>query len=252
MADNLGILSILECPVCMEYMVPPIYQCHNQHLLCSDCHKKQTICPVCRLKLEGDRNTCMEKVTEYISYPCRNEGSGCNAMLRLFEKQNHEKICVAHGQHHCLLPMIEENGLPCVWIGRVEEADGHIRQKHNHLIHKSNDGSFRLYASEMMDSQHHILFDDNLFCCLIHKEPLRTSSIQKVYTVFFHVVNITFQQTNNYAYSVKVQGQGDTFEGFVGNMGGNRDLKDMAHRNECHHFMGEDNNCSFKVNIVKI
>lgn len=252
MADNLGILSILECPVCLEYMIPPIFQCQNQHLICSKCHTNQTRCPICRGMMKGVRNLCMEKVTEYISYPCKNDGNGCNAMLRLDQKEHHEKICLKSGQYRCLLPMTGQNIKECLWIGPFEKADAHIRQTHSHLIKNSNDGSFNLYASEFINYQYYILFDDNLFCVLIHKDPLRTSCVQKVYTFFFHITSVTCTKRKSYAYNVNIEGHCDTFEGFVGKLVRHTDIKDMACRNECHHFMGNDNNFAFKGNIAKI
>jgi hypothetical protein len=193
----------------------------------------------------------MEKVTEYISYPCKNEGNGCNAMLRLDEKEHHEQICLKDGKHHCLLPITEENISQCAWIGPFEEVDGHIRQIHSNLIYNSDDGSFNINTSKLTNYHHYILFDDNLFCVLIYKDPLRTSSIQKVYTFFFHIVSVTLMQIN-YAYTVEIVGQGGAFEGFVGTMVSDANIKDMACKNECHHFMANHQNFAFKGNIVKI
>lgn len=42
------ILSAFECPVCMDYMVPPYLQCQSGHLLCSTCRPKVSCCPSCR------------------------------------------------------------------------------------------------------------------------------------------------------------------------------------------------------------
>jgi hypothetical protein len=194
----------------------------------------------------------MEKVTEYISYPCKNEEIGCNAKLRLYEKEDHEQTCLQNGKHHCLLPVSEENASHCVWIGPYEEVDGHIRQTHGHLINNSPDGSFSSTSCGLMDFQYYILFDDSLFCILIHKEPLRTSSIQKVYTFFFHIVTVTCGQEKYYAYNVRIAGQVDAFEGFVGKMVSHTDIKDMASRHECPHFMEDNQNITFQGNIVKI
>lgn len=252
MADNLGILSILECPVCFEYIIPPIYQCHNQHLICFNCQKKQTHCPVCRVKLQNERNLCMEKVTEYISYPCKYEGDGCNVTLSVCEKENHERACLTKGQHHCSLLTREGNVSQCDWIGPFGEADSHIRQKHSHLIKNSLDGSFRFCSSELRNYQYYILFDDNLFCALIHTDPLRTSSVHKIFTCFFHIVSITSGQENCYAYSVKIEGRDDTFEGFVGKIITHADIKNVASRRECLHFMGRNHIFVLQGNIVKL
>ncbi|KAL3195230.1 hypothetical protein MRX96_045708 [Rhipicephalus microplus] len=40
--------SLLECPVCGNYALPPIMQCENGHHLCAPCRKNVAMCPVCR------------------------------------------------------------------------------------------------------------------------------------------------------------------------------------------------------------
>lgn len=40
--------SLFECPVCFDYVLPPILQCQSGHLVCSSCRPKLTCCPTCR------------------------------------------------------------------------------------------------------------------------------------------------------------------------------------------------------------
>lgn len=40
--------SLFECPVCFDYVLPPIIQCQSGHLVCSNCRPKLTCCPTCR------------------------------------------------------------------------------------------------------------------------------------------------------------------------------------------------------------
>lgn len=42
------VLSLLECPVCLESITPPAMQCQNGHLLCVNCRIRAEKCPVCR------------------------------------------------------------------------------------------------------------------------------------------------------------------------------------------------------------
>lgn len=42
------VLSAFECPVCMDYMMPPYLQCQSGHLVCGNCRPKLTCCPTCR------------------------------------------------------------------------------------------------------------------------------------------------------------------------------------------------------------
>ena len=42
-------INDLECPVCIETISSaPIFQCHNGHIVCKDCHQKLETCPICR------------------------------------------------------------------------------------------------------------------------------------------------------------------------------------------------------------
>jgi len=194
----------------------------------------------------------MEKVSEYVLYPCKNEGIGCRVQLRLCEKRAHECTCNVGGQYKCLKTMTGEDDSYCDWTGLREDIDYHIREAHGLLINNSVDGTFNLSASTMVDYKY-ILFDDRLFCVLIHTDPLRTSCVQKVFTSFFHIFSITCEDENSYAYNVKIEGQDDTFEGFVGRMITNHtDVKDMASKNECLHFMGSKDTFSFEGKIVKL
>lgn len=45
--------SLFECPVCFDYVLPPILQCQSGHLVCSNCRPKLTCCPTCRGPLGG-------------------------------------------------------------------------------------------------------------------------------------------------------------------------------------------------------
>jgi hypothetical protein len=194
----------------------------------------------------------MEKVSEYVLYPCKNEGTGCKVQLHLYEKKAHEWSCRGGRQYQCLGTLAGDVGLHCDWTGPREDVDDHIRETHSLLINNSADGTFNLSVSKMVDYKY-ILYDDILFCVLIHTDPLRTSCLQKVFTSFFHIFSITCERENSYAYTVKIEGQDDTFEGFVGRMiTSHTDVKDMACKNECLHFMGNKHTFSYEGNIVKL
>eukprot|EP01006_Ploeotia_vitrea_P047342 TRINITY_DN67115_c7_g4_i1.p1 TRINITY_DN67115_c7_g4~~TRINITY_DN67115_c7_g4_i1.p1 ORF type:complete len:330 (+),score=-17.92 TRINITY_DN67115_c7_g4_i1:44-1033(+) len=58
--------KLIECPVCMETMSPPIYQCHAGHLLCQTCYPKLPTCPTCRATL-NQSNPIRSRVSEAIA-----------------------------------------------------------------------------------------------------------------------------------------------------------------------------------------
>ncbi|XP_059628837.1 E3 ubiquitin-protein ligase SINAT2-like [Cornus florida] len=62
--------NLLECPVCLTLMSPPIHQCPNGHTLCSNCKAKVcNICPICRQVLGSIRCLALEKVAETLGLP---------------------------------------------------------------------------------------------------------------------------------------------------------------------------------------
>ena len=42
-AGGSDLASLFECPVCFDYVLPPILQCHAGHLVCSNCRPKPTV-----------------------------------------------------------------------------------------------------------------------------------------------------------------------------------------------------------------
>jgi E3 ubiquitin-protein ligase SIAH1 len=85
--------SLFECPVCFDYVLPPILQCQSGHLVCSSCRSKLTCCPTCRGSLGNIRNLAMEKVASNVKFPCKHSNYGCTASLVYTEKADHEEGC---------------------------------------------------------------------------------------------------------------------------------------------------------------
>ena len=67
---SMGLLGELECPVCMEYMLPPITFCLNGHNICNNCKPMLTNCPTCRQPFVNIRNVALEKLARQMKYPC--------------------------------------------------------------------------------------------------------------------------------------------------------------------------------------
>lgn len=55
--------EILQCPVCFERPVKPIYQCNFGHHICSVCRGQITICPMCQKTYNGSRSYLAEDLT---------------------------------------------------------------------------------------------------------------------------------------------------------------------------------------------
>lgn len=69
--------SLFECPVCFDYVLPPILQCQAGHLVCNQCRQKLSCCPTCRGSLTPSiRNLAMEKVASAVLFPCKVRAPG--------------------------------------------------------------------------------------------------------------------------------------------------------------------------------
>ncbi|XP_026676837.1 uncharacterized protein LOC103505800 [Diaphorina citri] len=53
-----SVIQLLECPVCLENISPPVTQCYNGHLICSHCRSRSEKCPICRVTL-GNKGRCL-------------------------------------------------------------------------------------------------------------------------------------------------------------------------------------------------
>ena len=85
-----------ECPVCYEFMLPPIYQCRNGHLMCNKCMPQLKNCAICRDKLPRRmiRNLEVEEIAAAEKYPCMNTSRGCKEILNYKDMEEHTKQCV--------------------------------------------------------------------------------------------------------------------------------------------------------------
>lgn len=110
---SFNINQCLECPVCMDLLCSPVYQCVNGHSICPQCTRSDkislTICPICRSSLSKEfRNHSLEKILENITIACRFEG--CQESIRLSERLEHENSCIFNPNIECTLT-------DCLWKG---------------------------------------------------------------------------------------------------------------------------------------
>lgn len=124
--DGIGadLASLFECPVCFDYVLPPILQCSSGHLVCVSCRSKLTCCPTCRGPLGNIRNLAMEKVATNVKFPCKHSGYGCTASLLYTEKSEHEETC-EYRPYLCPCP-----GASCKWQGPLELVLTHLMMSH--------------------------------------------------------------------------------------------------------------------------
>ncbi|XP_034975665.1 E3 ubiquitin-protein ligase SIAH1 isoform X1 [Zootoca vivipara] len=126
-ASNNDLASLFECPVCFDYVLPPILQCQSGHLVCSNCRPKLTCCPTCRGPLGSIRNLAMEKVANSVLFPCKYASSGCEITLPHTEKADHEELCEFR-PYSCPCP-----GASCKWQGSLDAVMPHLMHQHKSI-----------------------------------------------------------------------------------------------------------------------
>ncbi|VDM47808.1 unnamed protein product [Toxocara canis] len=124
---NPEVLSAFECPVCMDYMMPPYLQCQSGHLVCGNCRPKLTCCPTCRGPVPSVRNLVLEKIANTVMFPCKFSSSGCPLTFSHVEKVEHEELC-EHRPYCCPCP-----GASCKWQGSLSEVMGHLMKVHKSI-----------------------------------------------------------------------------------------------------------------------
>ncbi|KAK8505721.1 hypothetical protein V6N13_061734 [Hibiscus sabdariffa] len=101
--------ELLECPVCVNLMYPPIYQCPNGYTVCSNCKTRvHNCCPTCRNEMGNIRCLALEKVAESLELPCRYQILGCHDIFPYYSMLKHEKTA---GFAHIFARMLELNVL---------------------------------------------------------------------------------------------------------------------------------------------
>ncbi|XP_007533018.1 E3 ubiquitin-protein ligase Siah1-like [Erinaceus europaeus] len=119
-----NLVTLFECPVCFDYVLPPIFQCHSGHLVCGHCRPKLTGCPICRGPLGTIRNLAMEKVASSVLFPCKFTSFGCGLTLSPAEKPEHEELCEFR-PYSCPCP-----GTCCHWQGQLNAVMHHLTSHH--------------------------------------------------------------------------------------------------------------------------
>ncbi|XP_044258658.1 uncharacterized protein LOC123007426 [Tribolium madens] len=126
---NFEMLSELECPVCLHYIIPPIFQCVTGHSICGTCKEQITQCPICREDIKNTQNFTLEKMAFLITYPCKNSDHGCDFADKPGKIKHHQKYCL-YGPQHCPLKEYEN----CNWKGSAKDIYRHIQDVHHDNI----------------------------------------------------------------------------------------------------------------------
>lgn len=121
------ILKELECPVCYEYMEPPITICGNGHNICFACKPNLHRCPTCRERFLPVRNLSLEKISRHIGFPCSNNKAGCPELLPIHLLSEHQAEC-AFGSYRC--PFSKISNVNCTRNCPITDLKSHVLRDH--------------------------------------------------------------------------------------------------------------------------
>ncbi|KAK1422111.1 hypothetical protein QVD17_24998 [Tagetes erecta] len=96
--------DVLDCPICLDPLSTPVFQCENGHIACSlCCHKVNRKCPSCCMPIGYNRCRAIEKVIESVKTSCKNAQYGCKETMTYSKKFEHELMCL-HATCFCPHP----------------------------------------------------------------------------------------------------------------------------------------------------
>ncbi|CAH0549431.1 unnamed protein product [Brassicogethes aeneus] len=151
-----NMLKLLECPICMSVMRPPIYQCNRGHSICNKCRENVKACPTCREALSNVRNYGLETFTSKLKYPCKFKKSGCKVTGVEDEIKKHEESCMVN-KHKCPI---------CPEFVNTNDISKHVEDKHIECILKNQRYMIQKYSK----CHGYMVYDSRLFRISYHTE----------------------------------------------------------------------------------
>ncbi|GJQ74229.1 hypothetical protein Trydic_g19136 [Trypoxylus dichotomus] len=150
------ILAKLECPICLEFMVPPIMQCNAGHSFCQSCQRKIDSCPTCKGPINDTRNYLLEDITSIVSYPCKYKKYGCDFHANAEMIKNHEVSCV-NGPYECVVD-------DCHWADKHSKLIKHLQEAHKDNILDTSMVNYIIDNTIATESYNYvIILDGNVF-----------------------------------------------------------------------------------------
>ncbi|OIT04949.1 e3 ubiquitin-protein ligase sina-like 10 [Nicotiana attenuata] len=87
--------DVLDCPICVEILSVPVFQCENGHIACAPCcFKIANKCPLCCCPIGYIRCRVIEKVLDSVKVSCVYEIYGCKEIRSYGNKTAHENACI--------------------------------------------------------------------------------------------------------------------------------------------------------------
>ncbi|KAF2900532.1 hypothetical protein ILUMI_05654 [Ignelater luminosus] len=150
---NEELIRYLKCPICNNFMKPPIFQCLAGHSLCSNCKLKSIFCPTCRVGFGTTRNYALEALSHDLHFPCLYRDQGCPIVLP-------GSIITIH-ESECLLQPYRCPFSQCAWAGTYSTIINHLRIEHGHFTAFSN--QIRVRGKVHVSAQHCLIAYGQIF-----------------------------------------------------------------------------------------
>lgn len=148
----------MECPICLEIMEPPIYQCNTGHSFCSTCKPKLSKCPTCTSPIGNSRNFALESMLDTVKFPCPNADLGCPDFQTRAGLKKHKSTC-GYGGNDCPAKTL----LHCNWNGQKSSLKDHVKAKH--FLEESKKLTNGLLTDTIINDAVHFMYAfGNLFC----------------------------------------------------------------------------------------
>ncbi|CAI9758426.1 unnamed protein product [Fraxinus pennsylvanica] len=140
--------DVLDCPICLEPLTLPIFQCENGHIACAPCCTKMfNRCGNCSLPIGYNRCRAIEKIVESVKISCQNADYGCKQTIRYSYKLDHEKACT---YMPCSCPHVA-----CNYVGSSKGLYTHFELNHSNCSLRFH---FSLIVSISLDKNQKQLF----------------------------------------------------------------------------------------------
>nr|XP_016487783.1 PREDICTED: E3 ubiquitin-protein ligase SINAT3-like isoform X2 [Nicotiana tabacum] len=173
-----SVRELLECPVCLNAMYPPIHQCSNGHTLCSGCKPRvHNRCPTCRHEL---------------------------GIIPYYSKLKHESEC-SFRPYNCPYA-----GSECTVIGDIPYLVAHLKDDHKVDMHVGSTFNHR-YVKANPHEVENATWMLTVFSCFgqyfcLHFEAFQLG-MAPVYIAFLRFLGDD-ETAKNFSYSLEVGGNG--------------------------------------------
>ncbi|KAJ8545275.1 hypothetical protein K7X08_017858 [Anisodus acutangulus] len=200
-----SVRELLECPVCLNAMYPPIHQCSNGHTLCSGCKPRvHNRCPTCRHELGNIRCLALEKVAASLELPCKYQSFGCIGIIPYYSKLKHESQC-SFRPYNCPYA-----GSECTVIGDIPYLVAHLKDDHKVDMHVGSTFNHRYVKSNPHEVEN-ATWMLTVFSCFgqyfcLHFEAFQLG-VAPVYIAFLRFMGDD-ETAKNFSYSLEVGGNG--------------------------------------------